>query len=246
MKVRYSEVDGGHRTPLYHSAVDGTTQEPRRSTHRRTQPGHRCTGRSDGGGFHPANRQAGCADVSGGGAAWRRVVIPIIAPSLAASCSFDIFRMPAAAASRKTKFAIFINDGYISLKTVLGKFLCCSVSLASGIALGREGPSVQIGAGIASYWDGASVSAKRGQSLGPRRLFRGARRPLSHSHCGSSVFARGNIGRPACAGIGHSGDSAPPRPGLCCTSCWAMSPCSMFRLIASCIPWSLVSTRCWG
>ena len=33
---------------------------------------------------------------------------------------------------------------------MIGKFLCCSTSLASGIALGREGPSVQIGAGIAS------------------------------------------------------------------------------------------------
>jgi CIC family chloride channel protein len=33
---------------------------------------------------------------------------------------------------------------------VFGKFLCSSTSLASGIALGREGPSVQIGAGIAS------------------------------------------------------------------------------------------------
>ncbi|HVV47581.1 MAG TPA: chloride channel protein, partial [Bryobacteraceae bacterium] len=43
-----------------------------------------------------------------------------------------------------------IRNGFISMKTVLGKFLCCSISLASGIALGREGPSVQIGAGIAS------------------------------------------------------------------------------------------------
>ena len=50
----------------------------------------------------------------------------------------------------QTKFALFIRDGYISLRTLLGKFLCCSISLASGIALGREGPSVQIGAGIAS------------------------------------------------------------------------------------------------
>ena len=38
----------------------------------------------------------------------------------------------------------------IRLRTVLGKFGCSSVSLASGIALGREGPSVQVGAGIAS------------------------------------------------------------------------------------------------
>ncbi len=36
------------------------------------------------------------------------------------------------------------------MRTVLGKFGCCSASLASGIALGREGPSVQVGAGIAS------------------------------------------------------------------------------------------------
>ena len=50
----------------------------------------------------------------------------------------------------QTKFALFINNGYISLRTVIGKFLCCAVSLASGIALGREGPSVQIGAGMAS------------------------------------------------------------------------------------------------
>jgi CIC family chloride channel protein len=50
----------------------------------------------------------------------------------------------------QTKFALFLREGYISLKTVIGKLACCSISLASGIALGREGPSVQIGAGIAS------------------------------------------------------------------------------------------------
>ena len=50
----------------------------------------------------------------------------------------------------QTKAALYIRDGRITLHTVIGKFLCCSTSLASGIALGREGPSVQIGAGIAS------------------------------------------------------------------------------------------------
>ena len=33
---------------------------------------------------------------------------------------------------------------------MVGKFLCCSASLASGIALGREGPSVHIGSGVGS------------------------------------------------------------------------------------------------
>src|SRR5205085_866585 len=50
----------------------------------------------------------------------------------------------------QTKTALFLRDGYISLRTVVGKFSLCSVSLASGIALGREGPAVQVGAGVAS------------------------------------------------------------------------------------------------
>jgi CIC family chloride channel protein len=45
---------------------------------------------------------------------------------------------------------LFARDGRITLRTVLGKFFCTSATLASGIPLGREGPSVQVGAGIAS------------------------------------------------------------------------------------------------
>jgi CIC family chloride channel protein len=85
-----------------------------------------------------------------GGSAWRRVVIPIIGALTGGFLLFRYFPDARGSGIPQTKFAIFLNDGYISLKTVLGKFLCCSVSLASGIALGREGPSVQIGAGIAS------------------------------------------------------------------------------------------------
>lgn len=50
----------------------------------------------------------------------------------------------------QTKAALFARDGFISLRTVLGKFGCTAATLASGIPLGREGPSVQVGAGIAS------------------------------------------------------------------------------------------------
>ena len=46
---------------------------------------------------------------------------------------------------------------------MLGKFGCSSLSLASGIALGREGPTVQVGAGI------ASVLGRR-LGLGPERV----------------------------------------------------------------------------
>ena len=51
---------------------------------------------------------------------------------------------------QQTKAALYANDGNISLRTVLGKFGCTAATLACGIPLGREGPSVQVGAGIAS------------------------------------------------------------------------------------------------
>jgi CIC family chloride channel protein len=57
----------------------------------------------------------------------------------------------------QTKAALYAREGRILPRTVLGKFFCTSATLASGIPLGREGPSVQVGAGVASVlgfsWD---------------------------------------------------------------------------------------------
>lgn len=50
----------------------------------------------------------------------------------------------------QTRVVLLLQRGFIPFRTVAGKFLCSSISLGSGVALGREGPSVQIGAGIAS------------------------------------------------------------------------------------------------
>jgi CIC family chloride channel protein len=83
-------------------------------------------------------------------AAWRRVIVPTAGALISGYLLFRFFPNARGSGIPQAKFALFIRDGYISLRTVLGKFLCCSISLASGIALGREGPSVQIGAGIAS------------------------------------------------------------------------------------------------
>ncbi len=85
-----------------------------------------------------------------GSAAWRRVLIPV-AGSLA--MGFLLYRyFPNARGSGvpQTKAALFARNGFISLRTVLGKFFCTATTLASGIPLGREGPSVQVGAGIGS------------------------------------------------------------------------------------------------
>ncbi len=85
-----------------------------------------------------------------GSAAWRRVLIPV-AGSLA--MGFLLYRyFPNARGSGvpQTKAALFARNGFISLRTVLGKFFCTATTLACGIPLGREGPSVQVGAGIGS------------------------------------------------------------------------------------------------
>ena len=61
-----------------------------------------------------------------------------------------------------------LQNGFIGLRTVIGKFICSSISLGSGVALGREGPSVQIGAGIASAAGGGlGLSEENIRSLIP-------------------------------------------------------------------------------
>src|SRR5580658_11043974 len=72
-----------------------------------------------------------------GGAAWRRVVIPVSGALISGFFLFRYFPDARGSGIPQTKFAIFINDGYIAMRTVFGKFICCSISLASGIALGR-------------------------------------------------------------------------------------------------------------
>jgi CIC family chloride channel protein len=85
-----------------------------------------------------------------GGAPWRRLLIPAAGSLATGFLLFRFFPDARGSGIPQTKAAIFIHEGFLSLRTVLGKFFCCSASLASGIALGREGPSVHIGAGIAS------------------------------------------------------------------------------------------------
>ncbi len=50
----------------------------------------------------------------------------------------------------QTKSAVYISDGYIPFRTVIGKFIVCSLAIGGGFSLGPEDPSLQIGAGIAS------------------------------------------------------------------------------------------------
>ena len=85
-----------------------------------------------------------------GGAGWRRILVPTLGSLVTGILLYRFFPDARGSGIPQTRAAIFIHDGRISLRTVVGKFVCCATSLASGIALGREGPSVQIGAGISS------------------------------------------------------------------------------------------------
>ena len=85
-----------------------------------------------------------------GGAAWRRVLFPVAGSVGIGYLLYRYFPNARGSGVPQTKAALFARDGFISLRTVVGKFLCTSATLASGIPLGREGPSVQVGGGIAS------------------------------------------------------------------------------------------------
>jgi CIC family chloride channel protein len=85
-----------------------------------------------------------------GSAAWRRVSFPIAGSLIIGYLLYRYFPNARGSGVPQTKAALYAREGRILLRTVLGKFFCTSATLASGIPLGREGPSVQVGAGIAS------------------------------------------------------------------------------------------------
>ena len=61
-----------------------------------------------------------------------------------------LFRRARGSGVNQTKAAVYIFDGYIPFRTVIGKFVTCALAIGSGQSLGPEDPSLQMGAGIAS------------------------------------------------------------------------------------------------
>lgn len=85
-----------------------------------------------------------------GSPAWRRIAMPVGGSLVMGYLLYRYFPDARGSGVPQTKAALYARDGNISLRTVLGKFVCTAATLASGIPLGREGPSVQVGAGLAS------------------------------------------------------------------------------------------------
>ena len=78
----------------------------------------------------------------------------LLAPTLAgfgvALLVMLIFKRSRGSGVNQTKAAVFIFDGHVPFRTVIGKFVTCALAIGSGQSLGPEDPSLQMGAGIAS------------------------------------------------------------------------------------------------
>ena len=85
-----------------------------------------------------------------GSTPWRRLLVPIGGSLAMGYLLYRYFPDARGSGVPQTKAALFAREGKITLSTVFGKFFCTSATLASGIPLGREGPAVQVGGGIAS------------------------------------------------------------------------------------------------
>ena len=96
----------------------------------------------------------------------RLIIVPAIAGLLVALLTRYLFPNVRGSGINQTKAALYIHNGYISVRTVIGKFLLSALAIGSGHSLGPEDPSLQIGAGVASF-----ISRKLGMSKTKLRIF---------------------------------------------------------------------------
>jgi chloride channel protein, CIC family len=96
----------------------------------------------------------------------RLLYIPAAAGLVIAILTRYVFPNVRGSGINQTKAALYIHNGYISFRTVIGKFLLSALAIGSGHSLGPEDPSLQIGAGVASL-----ISRRFGMSKERLRIF---------------------------------------------------------------------------
>jgi CIC family chloride channel protein len=96
---------------------------------------------------------------------YRLIFVPALGGILAAVL---VYFFPGSRGSgvNQTKAALYVYNGYISFRTVIGKFIISSIAIGTGHSLGPEDPSLQIGAGVASI-----IARKFGMSRQRLRVF---------------------------------------------------------------------------
>ena len=96
----------------------------------------------------------------------RLLFVPTLAGLVIALLTRFVFPNVRGSGINQTKAALYIHNGYISFRTVIGKFLLSALAIGSGHSLGPEDPSLQIGAGVASL-----ISRRFGLSKEKLRIF---------------------------------------------------------------------------
>jgi CIC family chloride channel protein len=96
----------------------------------------------------------------------RLLYVPALAGVVIALLTRYVFPQVRGSGVNQTKAALYIHNGYISIRTMIGKFLLSALAIGSGFSLGPEDPSLQIGAGVASL-----ISRKVGLSRERLRIF---------------------------------------------------------------------------
>ncbi|MGB8478850.1 MAG: chloride channel protein [Acidobacteriaceae bacterium] len=81
---------------------------------------------------------------------YRLLLAPMLVGLLLGLMVKYIFPQARGSGINQTKAALYIYNGYISVRTMIGKFITSALAIGSGHSLGPEDPSLQIGAGIAS------------------------------------------------------------------------------------------------
>ena len=97
---------------------------------------------------------------------WRLIFVPLVMGAVVAAMVQLFFPAARGSGVNQTKAALYIYNGFISFKTVIGKYITSALAIGGGFSLGPEDPSLQIGAGVASM-----VSRRLGMSRQRLRLF---------------------------------------------------------------------------
>lgn len=80
----------------------------------------------------------------------RLLLAPTLAGLVIAILVIHVFPLARGSGVNQTKAALYIYNGYIPLRTAIGKFITAALAIGSGHSLGPEDPSLQIGASLAS------------------------------------------------------------------------------------------------
>src|SRR6201994_3838481 len=79
----------------------------------------------------------------------RLIFVPMIIGLVVAALVQFFFPAARGSGVNQTKAALYIHNGFISFRTMIGKFITSALALGGGFSLGPEDPSLQIGAGVA-------------------------------------------------------------------------------------------------